>query len=501
MSRLIITYILLSLLGSDASSSQFIPSKEDLKSSLGTIQLKEEMNRLFNSDEAKGIFWGVDVVRLKDRQELFSLNRNKRFRPASNMKSIIASAALKALSADFQFDTKLFIDGKIVNGVLKGNLIVVGSGDPTFKSEAFLNWYEALKKYKIERITGDVIGIDSIFDDQKLGLLWSWDDLSNCYSAQISGLQINNNCVELRVSAAEQGRHATIKKFPDTSYVKTYNNTKATEGRSSLKFKREENSNNIIIEGELSKNTPEINKWVSVNNPTLYFSTLLYEGLSANGFVVNGKPRDARDIGYVLNRNKAYQIANHKSPTLRAIINDFLKYSINLYGESILKTLGFVYFNEGTTYNGRLAVNLIFKQFNLPEDTLFIADGSGLSGLNLISPEYMTSLLYSMSRSYQYHSFFDALSVSGMDGTLRKRLTSEYLKGAIHAKTGYIRNVRTLSGYIDTFGNDRVAFAVFANNYDNKLDKAESVINKACAIMRLYNTSKDPASLGDSNGL
>jgi len=489
--RLITTFILPLLLGSSAFSSQFIPSKEDLRGSFTTTQLKAELDQLFNSDDAKDIFWGVNIVRLKDKQELFSLNKNKRFRPASNMKSIIASAALKALSSDFQFDTKLFIDGKIENGILNGNLIVVGSGDPTFKSEAFIKWYDALKKYKIQKITGDVIGIDTIFDDQKLGLLWSWDDLSNCYSAQISGLQINNNCVEIQISPSEKGAKAVVKKVPDTSYVNVHNNSRIINGISSLKFKRDEDSNNININGEISKNATGISKWVSVNNPTLYFSTLLYEGLKNNGIIVTGKPRDARDTGYVLNRNKAYQIADHKSPPLRAIINDFLKYSINLYGESILKTLGFVYFNEGTTYNGRLAINLIFKQFNLPEDTLFIADGSGLSMLNLISPEYMTSLLYSVSRSYQYRTFFDALSTSGMDGTLRRRLTSDYLKGSVHAKTGYIKNVRTLSGYIDTFGNDRLAFAVFANNYNNRLDKAESVINKACAIMRVYNSSKD----------
>ncbi|MCX6112481.1 MAG: D-alanyl-D-alanine carboxypeptidase, partial [Proteobacteria bacterium] len=113
MSKHTVTFILLLLLGSSAFSSQFIPSKEDLRSSLTTLQLKEELDQLFNSNDAKDIFWGVNVVRLKDKQELFGLNKNKRFRPASNMKSIIAAGALKALSADFQFNTKLFIDGKI----------------------------------------------------------------------------------------------------------------------------------------------------------------------------------------------------------------------------------------------------------------------------------------------------------------------------------------------------------------------------------------------------
>jgi len=484
LNRLIATFILLLLPEFKSLSAEPDAVK------LNQEKLRSQLNELFNSDEAKQIFWGVRVVGLKEEKEIFSLNKNKRFRPASNMKVVIAAAALKSLNSEYQYETKLFVDGKISNGVLRGNLVAVGSGDPTFTAAHFKQWSEALKKYNIKRITGDIIGIDSIFDDQKTGLLWSWDDLSNCYSAQISGLQINGNCVQLKITPGIRNYHANLQKMPHTSYVEVMNNTKTTNGKSSLRFKRREDSNKILIDGEINSASSGISKWVSVNNPTLYFSTLLYEYLKSDGFVITGKPSDARDTGYVLNRNSAYQISVVKSPPLKNIINNFLKHSINLYGESILKSLGFIYFNEGTTYNGRLAVNLILKQYELPEDVLFIADGSGLSMLNLISPEYMTILLDHISKSYFSRTFFDALSTSGMDGTLRRRLDSSQLRGNVHAKTGYIRNARTLSGYIDTVGGERLVFAIFANNYDNRLDKAESVINKACALMRNYGEIK-----------
>ncbi len=406
------------------------------------------------------------------------------------MKVIIAAAALKALNSEYQFETKLFIDGKVTNGTLNGNIVVVGSGDPTFTTGHFNKWVNDLKRYNIKKISGDIIGVDSIFDDQKTGLLWSWDDLSNCYSAQISGLQINSNCVQLKINPGVKNFLANVQKQPYTSYVEVLNNARTSNGKTSLTFKRQEGTNKILIDGVIDQASSGVSKWVSVNNPTLYFSTLLYEHLRSSGFIINGRPSDARDTGYVLNRNKAYQISVAKSPPLKNIINHFLKHSINLYGESILKALGFIYFNEGTTYNGRLAVNLILKPYELPEEVLFIADGSGLSMLNLISPEYMTTLLYNISKSYFSRTFFDALSTSGMDGTLRKRLDSSELRGNVHAKTGYIRNSRTLSGYIDTVGGDRLTFAIFANNYDNRLDKAESVINKACTLMRRYGEVK-----------
>ena len=483
LSKVITTSILLLLPGSSfAFDSKTAPLSVD--------QLKAELEKLYLSDDAKDIFWGVDVVRIKDGAELFSLNKNKRFRPASNMKVVIAASALKALNSDHRFETNLFTDGKIKNGVVEGNLVVVGSGDPTFKGSELSAWRTSLQKLGVTRVKGNIVGIDSMFDDQKTGLMWSWDDLSNCYSAQISGLQVNSNCAEVIIRPGLDGEQAIIQKIPNTSYIEAINQTVTGHSPTNLEFKREEGTNRIYIRGIINKRASSIGKWISVDNPTLYFVHLFYEELSRHGIKVEGRPVDSRDTGYILKRSSAYQIAKRRSPPLRSIINDFLKYSINLYGESILKSLGFIYFNDGSTYNGRLAVDLILKPYNLPKDVLFIADGSGLSMLNMISPEYMSKLLYSISKGYYYQTFFDALSTSGMDGTLRRRLNSEELKGNVHAKTGYIRNVRSLSGYIDTVGKERLVFSIFANNYNNKLDKAEFVIDKTCRLLRSYGGEK-----------
>ena len=467
-------------------ASAFIPAKQLLQKTLSKTELQEKLHKLFSSKEAKDIFWGVKIVDIEDGQDIFNLNQDKQFRPASNMKIVIASAALKALSTEFRFETKLFIDGVINKGVLKGNLVVVGSGDPTFRTENLGEWYAVLKSHGIRKITGNIVGIDTIFDDKRMGLLWSWKDISNCYSAQVSGLQINGNCVEVLVTPSKRNRPPIVKKIPETSYVRVYNNAKTNGINSSLGFSRQPQTNNIVVSGHIKSSIKELRRWVSVDNPTLYFLTLFYEGMKKNNIQVLGRILDARDTGYTLNHAKTTMLTSHKSAPLRLIISDFLKHSINLYGESILKTLGFVYFNDGTTYNGRLAVNLILKQFGLPEKNLFIADGSGLSVLNLMSPNYITSLLNGISKTYQYGTFVNSLSKSGMDGTLSARLNTNYMRGAVHAKTGYLSTARSLSGYIDTMGNKRLAFAVFANNFKNNLNKAESIIDKACTLMRFY---------------
>lgn len=409
------------------------------------------------------------------------------FRPASNMKIIISSASLKALSKEFTYNTKLYIDGTIKNDTLFGNIIVLGSGDPSFSVDKFNTFFASIKKYNIKKISGNIIGIDSVFDEEHIGILWSWNDLSNCFSAQISGLQINNNCVGIKVEANKTiGYPAKIFKNPNTSYVTIFNNTSTSKEATSLTFARKDNSNHLYIKGNININDQAHNKWLSINNPSSYFLTLFYEYLLEKSIEIQGGPVLSKDIGYKLDKDKTYEISNVKSKNLLSLNNDFLKYSLNLYGESILKTLGSIYFNEGSTYNGRLAINLILKDYKLPSDALFIADGSGLSNLNLITPNFMTDLLYSINKGPFFSDFFNSLCVSGLSGTLKNRFTSPHLKGSIRAKTGYINNARTLSGYIDTLSGKRLAFALFANNYNNKLPKAEAIIEKSCTLMRKY---------------
>ena len=170
---------------------------------------------------------------------------------------------------------------------------------------------------------------------------------------------------------------------------------------------------------------------------------------------------------------------------MKYLIRFFLKYSINLYGETFLKTLGKLYFKEGSTYNGRVAVNMILKNYGLPENEIFIADGSGLSQMNLLTPSYLSMLLYKIYKeSSFYETFYNALSVSGISGTLKKKLNTDYLAGAIHAKTGQIRNAVALSGYIDTLGGDRLAFSILANNNGKHFKGAENIIKKVCSYIR-----------------
>lgn len=409
------------------------------------------------------------------------------FRPASNMKIIISSASLKALSKDFSYNTKLYIDGVIKNETLFGNIVVLGSGDPSFTVDKFYIFLSSLKKYKIKKITGNIIGIDAVFDDEHIGVLWSWNDLSNCFSAQISGLQINSNCVGISVKPNKTlGYPAKISKVPNTSYVTILNNTSTSNEKTDLTFNRRDNTNYLYIRGNINIKEQVQNKWLSINNPSNYFLTLFYEYLLDKNIEIQGGPIKAKEIGYKLNKNRAFEISNVKSKNLLNLNNDFLKYSLNLYGESILKTLGSIYFNEGSTYNGRLAINLIFKDYGLANEELFIADGSGLSNLNLISPSFMTSLLYSINKGPFFSDFFNSLSVSGLSGTLKNRFTSLPLKGSIHAKTGCISNARTLSGYIDTVNGKKLAFAIFANNYNNKLLNSEAIIEKTCLVLRKY---------------
>lgn len=477
MNKLTVVFTFLLLLKSSFISAQ----------SLNKVELQSKLKNIITSKLSKNVSIGVSIKSLKTKEDIFSHNQDKQFRPASNMKIVTGAASLKTLGPNYTFKTKIYIDGEIKKTTLHGNLIVKGDGDPTLSLEEINNWVKKLKTHKIKKITGNIIGIDNVFDKQRTGVLWSWSDLSKCFSAQSSGLQINSNCLEISVKPGSINTKANIYKNPHTSYVTIINNTKTTEEKTSLSFKRIPETNKVIISGKININAKTIRKWISINDPTMFTLTLLKEALKKNNIKIKDKIYLSDDIGYTLNVNKSYLLTQSRSKPLKELNKSFLKHSINLYGESFLKKLGFIYFNEGSIYNGRAAVKIIFKDYNLPnKDDIFIADGSGLSRLNLLTPAYISTLLLKISKSTFYQDFFNSLSTSGMSGTLKRRLNSKELKGKIHAKTGYIRNVRTLSGYIDTKNGERLSFSILINNLDGKLYVADKIIKKICLALRNY---------------
>ena len=310
------------------------------------------------------------------------------------------------------------------------------------------------------KITGDVIGIDDAFDEDRYGFGWSWDDLPYYYATQVGALQFAENSVTVTLIAGQLDQLAIAEMEPDISYVSVVHDVRTTNGqtepRVSWSYKPE--TKTIYATGTLPASGQDYGSF-SIHNPGHYFATALKETLITNGIQVSGEAYRARDHLYQP-PSTVRLLFTHRSPPLREILSVLLKASQNLYAETLLKTLG-----KGKFVTGLEQVRNSLSEMQIPVSNFILTDGSGLSRYNYVTPNGLLLLLQRMHRTPEFQNFYDALPVAGVDGTLRSRLKGTSAEKNVHAKTGSLSNVRSLSGYATTRDGEMLAFVLIANNF------------------------------------
>lgn len=237
--------------------------------------LRADLMDILNDKAFQSAHVGIAVQAVTNNAYLFRYNENKRFVAASNMKLYTSASALLSLSPDFIYETKLVTDGVIVQGVLKGNLIIIASGDPTISgyfnnnnpTQVFENWADILIQKGIFKIEGDIIVDNSIFNDNQFGAGWHWDDMLNCYSAPKDAFSFNNNCIALTISPGNgTNTPALIEVEPRTNYVLVSGKI-ATTSKGSKAFVGTEyidNSNRIAVSGNIPLDHKKITKYMAI---------------------------------------------------------------------------------------------------------------------------------------------------------------------------------------------------------------------------------------------
>jgi len=460
-------------------------AQSTLSSPLGALQ--RDIDLILSAPVLNRGFWGV-LVRNVDRDEtLYSHNAAKLMMPASTMKVVTLAAAADKLGWDYTFSTRVFASGPISDGILHGDLIVVGGGDPNIDdwdgvaSRLFADWAAQLKSAGIRTISGRIIGDDNLFDDESLGAGWSLDDIASSFSANISALQFNQGSVQLRIAPGRAvGSKAVIAVTPDYSGL-TINNRVTTGPPGSavaLARRRLPGASRLTLRGSVPLRMRPFNETASVENPTLYFVTALKHALVADGIEVRGAAVDIDDVDPPPTRNAAADpLLTYHSPPLSVIATTMMKLSQNLYAETLLKILG-VDSNDrptGTAMAGLAVIRSVLQGWNIdPAGALIQTDGSGLSRYNYITPETMVAILTHIEREPRLRAMFEAaLPVAGRDGTLEYRMKGTVAEGNARAKTGSLTNVRSMAGFVKSADGETLAFAIFANNYEN----SSAVIN------------------------
>lgn len=462
--------------------------------SCAPLQQRAAFDALFDMPALSSAQWGVAVSSLRTGKVVYQREANREFVPASVMKLFTTAAALVRLGPDFRYTTALYAGGTLRDGTLQGNLVIRGSGDPSFAGRfsgegatgVFAQWADALQRAGIREIDGDIVGDDTFFDGQYLGSGWSWDDETFGYAAQISGLSFHENSIDVEVSpGGGKGAPAVIRIFPDTRYVTLLNRaiTVPADESASLHFYRSPGTNVVTVSGRIAAGSPVLREVVSVHDPALFSAVVLKEVLERKGIRVRGIPVGAGRKGVVPEYAAMRSIASHSSPPLYEIVRIANKWSKNLYAEQLFRTLGKVLGGEGSTARSSEVVKETLSRMGIDPASIAVYDGSGLSRLNLVTPLHVLSLLGFMARHEAFPYFYDSLAVSGVDGTLQERMKGSEAEGRVHAKTGYFRHVRALSGYVASKGGDMKAFALLLNNYVGPAAEARALQDGLCGIL------------------
>jgi len=473
--------------------------------------LQKSVDKHINSLFLKGSSWSVMAVDLKSGRILIKRDEDRSLVPASNMKLLTSACALETLGPDFRIATQIGYNGTIdPDGVLHGDLIVIGSGDPTIgtrydyrntgidvrlPAETFLAWGDSLKRNGITAITGDIIGYGTFKTDPRFGAGWEWDDLSYWYGAEITPLIYTDNSIEVTISPGDTTNlPATLTCLPPTDMVTLLGQVYTSDPSTvmNIKTKRGLQDNIFSFTGSIPYNSPPAREWLSVYDAQEYFLKELKNTLVESDIMVAGSFRYEH---FAWKEGQSFKpIFTHISPPLKDIIKVINTQSQNLYAETLIRNLGYnqlqvdttlaLYFND--TFKAGREVIKDWEEKMVGGSTGFaMVDGSGMSRKNLLCASEIIKILAHMNHSLYRDEFIESLAIPNT-GTLRHRFFGLPEGIALHAKTGSMTRVRALSGYLVAKNAPRIAFAIICNNYLCDSAEVEAAMENITQVFALY---------------
>lgn len=421
---------------------------------------------------------GAYVINLSDGSVIANLNGNTPMIPASNQKVLTTAAALCELGEEFKFVTSLHIRGQVRDGVLDGDLMLRGTGDPNISgrdhggdtTKPLRIIAAGLETLGIRRVTGALYFDGTAFSGDRFHPDWPEDQYLRWYTAEVSALTLNDNCLTITVAPSTPGQSARITVSPQGSGFTFTGAVSTTGGRGDPKvgWSRTRDGTELKLWGELSASRGAYSGECTVPDPDRFCATVFKHLLEQSGVSFAGDLHDAATIVPATGKPVAQlpdwrEVSRHESD-LASTVYICNTRSQNLYAECILRALGNAKGHGGSFAGGAKAVEAFLKRNRIPSNGLVVSDGSGLARTNQVSPETLTRLLTHLHGKPEGETLRASLAVAGQSGTLERRLTSESTKGRVFAKTGTIRAVTTLSGYVRAASGTQYAFAVFVNN-------------------------------------
>lgn len=439
--------------------------------------LDDRIETILDEEHASTAFWGIYVEDLTTGAVLYRHNADKVMMPASNQKLFTTATALDALGSDYRYETTLFFKGDASGSVLRGDLILDGSGDPSFGSreagtaDPLREWARQLAAMGVRQIEGRIIGDDDVFDDAAYASGWDIQHIATeSYAPARGGLAYRDNLIEVKIQASQTGRPPEVTMTPP-GYLEIINQATTSGGRSGYpRVDRPVNAETLRLHGSVGRSYGGT-LVLPVHNPTTYALHAFRHYLQEEGITVSATLHDVDDLDTKPTYEQARPLFVYASPPLGELIRVINKESDNLYAEQVFHTFGW----GGTSEGGSKRVLNLLSRFGVATDGLSIRDGSGLSRKDLVTPASMGKLLVGMYEHAEKETFQASLAAGGE----RKTTLQHRLSGTpIRAKTGSLEYARSLSGYATTPDGHEVAFAIIANNYTAPAYRIMQVIDQ-----------------------
>lgn len=437
--------------------------------------LNDAINQFVNAKGMEGASLGVYVADAESKQVIGEFQSDKLLAPASTTKLFSTALGLEVLGAEYKPTTKLLYHGDLTDGVLKGDILIIGGGDVTLGSrytnpssqEAFLNdWCDSLTQKGIQSIEGTIYVSSGLFGNESTPSDWLWGDMGNYYGAFFSGAMIYDNTLFYHFKTGKMGSTAQL--------IKTYPAMPELDFKSSIFATQRSGDNSYIYgapysnfregRGGLPENRAEFVVKGSLPDPESMLASEFSRILNQNNIKHEGATFSTRVKPYStsIKWNPLFQ---YEGLPVSEIIRLTNFESINVYAEGMMRLAQFLQDGSFSSHDKAAQFMENYWKDKLNSKHLFLADGSGLARTNAISAKTMSELLIYMNQSKNREVFYASLPVAGVSGTLKNVAKNQAASGRVHAKSGTMRRTKSYAGYVETVSGKRLAFSIIANNY------------------------------------
>ncbi|WP_445299708.1 MULTISPECIES: D-alanyl-D-alanine carboxypeptidase/D-alanyl-D-alanine endopeptidase [unclassified Microcoleus] len=450
--------------------------------------LGAQVDAIANRPEFSRSRWGILIQPLSSTTTLYSRDAQKYFIPASNAKLLTTAAALQKLGADFRIKTSVY-SGE------NGSLYVAGRGDPSIAEAQLKSLAQQLKQRGISQVN-QLIGDDSYFQGSAVNPNWEWEDAQAGYGAPINSLIFNQNAIDLLLSPQALGQPLKVTfveaKLANQWQLQNNSVTVAQNESEFIEIGREFDRPIIRVGGQLKVGAEPESAYVAVVNPANNFLQYFQQALAAEGIPVK------QALVASASRNLNQELATVESPPLAELVRETNRVSNNLYAEVLLRLLGKVTDKmplpqtltgkmpvpqEDTGEMGLKELKTVLTQLGVNPNSYRLADGSGLSRHNLITPEALVQTLRLMANSPAASIYRQSLPIAGESGTLKNRFNITPNRVNLQAKTGTMSGVSALSGYIEVPNYEPLVFSIIVNQSDLSTAKMRSATDEIVLLL------------------